>query len=71
MDVVESPVRANDVNATILHRLGHDYKRLTCRYQRHDFRLTDIQGEIVRPLFRNRQVCSLRSFLLAEDLKAG
>ncbi len=34
----------HDLNATILHLLGIDHKRLTYRYQGRDFRLTDING---------------------------
>ena len=30
--------------------LGFDHTRLTYRFQGRDFRLTDVQGEIVRPL---------------------
>ena len=50
MDVVESPVHVYDLNATILHLLGLDHKRLTYRYQGRDFRLTDVHVEIVRPI---------------------
>jgi hypothetical protein len=50
MDIVESPVHVHDLNATILHLLGLDHKRLTYRYQGRDFRLTDVHGEIVRPI---------------------
>ena len=48
MDIVESPVHVHDLNATILHLLGLDHKRLTYRYQGREFRLTDVHGEIVR-----------------------
>jgi hypothetical protein len=50
MDIVESPVHVHDLNATILHLLGLDHKRLTYRYQGREFRLTDVHGEIVRPI---------------------
>jgi arylsulfatase A-like enzyme len=50
MDIVESPVHVHDLNATILHLLGLDHKRLTYRYQGREFCLTDVHGEIVRPI---------------------
>ena len=50
MDIADSPVHIHDLNATILHLLGLDHKRLTYRYQGRDFRLTDVHGEVVRPI---------------------
>jgi hypothetical protein len=38
----------HDVQATILHCLGIDHKRLTHRFQGRDFRLTDVGGEAVK-----------------------
>jgi hypothetical protein len=38
------------MNATILHCLGYDHKRLTYRFQGRDFRLTDVHGEVVTPI---------------------
>jgi hypothetical protein len=49
-NVVENPVHVHDLNATILHCLGVDHTRLTYRYQGRDFRLTDVHGEVVRPI---------------------
>ncbi len=46
-NVVEDPVHVHDIQATILHCLGVDHKRLTYRYQGRDFRLTDVSGEVV------------------------
>mgnify|MGYP001823330563 CR=1 FL=1 len=40
----------HDMNATILHLLGIDHKRLTYRYQGRDFRLTDVHGHVVHDL---------------------
>lgn len=48
--VVNNPVSGNDLQATILNQLGIDHERLTYRYQGRDFRLTDVSGEVVRPL---------------------
>ena len=40
----------HDLNATILHLLGIDHRRLTYRYQGRDFRLTDIHGHVMHDL---------------------
>lgn len=45
---VTDPVSVYDLNATILHLLGIDHKKLTYRYQGRDFRLTDVEGELVK-----------------------
>lgn len=43
-------VHVHDLNATMLHLLGFDHHKLTYRFQGRDFRLTDIHGEVVKPL---------------------
>jgi hypothetical protein len=43
-------VSVNDLHATILHLLGMDHKRLTYRYNGRDFRLTDVAGNVVKPV---------------------
>jgi hypothetical protein len=48
--IVENPVHVHDLQATILHLLGLDHERLTFRFQGRDFRLTDVFGNVVRPL---------------------
>jgi hypothetical protein len=40
----------HDLQATILHLLGFDHKRLTFRFQGRDYRLTDVHGEVVHDL---------------------
>lgn len=40
----------HDLNATILHLLGIDHKKLTYRYQGRDFRLTDVHGHVVHDI---------------------
>lgn len=40
----------HDLNATILHLLGIDHKKLTYRYQGRDFRLTDVHGHVIHDL---------------------
>ena len=49
-NVVEDPVHVYDLQATALHCLGVDHKRLTFKYQGRHFRLTDVHGEVVEPL---------------------
>jgi hypothetical protein len=49
-NITEHPVHVHDLNATILHLMGVDHTRLTYRYQGRDFRLTDISGELVKPI---------------------
>jgi hypothetical protein len=51
-NAVENPVHVHDLHATLLHLLGIDHKRLTYRFQGRDFRLTDVFGEVVRPITR-------------------
>ncbi len=44
---VENPVSIHDLHATMLHLLGFDHERLTYRYAGRDYRLTDLEGEVV------------------------
>lgn len=46
-NITKDPVHIHDLNATILNRLGIDHTRLTYRYQGRDFRLTDVEGNLV------------------------
>ena len=48
MNAVENPVHVHDFQATWMHLLGIDHKRLTYRFQGRDFRLTDVHGEVVK-----------------------
>jgi len=41
------PLHVHDIQATLLHLLGIDHKKLTHRYQGRDFRLTDVAGEVI------------------------
>jgi len=47
MNAVENPVHVHDLHATILYLLGLDHEKLTYRYSGRDFRLTDVQGQVV------------------------
>jgi hypothetical protein len=47
---VENPVSVHDLHATILHLMGLDHERLTYRYSGRDFRLTDVEGKVVKEI---------------------
>ncbi|MAB90481.1 MAG: sulfatase [Planctomycetes bacterium] len=47
---VQDRVHVNDLHATMLHLLGVNHERLTYRYRGRDFRLTDVAGQVVRPI---------------------
>lgn len=49
-NIVRDGVHVHDLNATILRLMGIDHKHLTYRFQGRDFRLTDVHGELVKPL---------------------
>jgi hypothetical protein len=49
-EVTADPVHVHDLQATVLHLLGLDHKRLTYRFQGRDFRLTDVHGHVVEKL---------------------
>jgi hypothetical protein len=48
--VAQDKVLVHDLQATILHLLGFNHERLTFRFQGRDYRLTDVEGEVVKPL---------------------
>ena len=43
-------MHVHDLNATILHLLVIDHRKLTYRYQGRDFRLTDIHGHVIKDI---------------------
>jgi len=49
-NIVRDKVHVHDLHATILHLLGFDHTKLTHRFQGRDFRLTDVEGEVVTSL---------------------
>jgi len=49
-NAVEDRIHVHDLHATILHLLGLNHKKLTFRFQGRDFRLTDVEGELVTKL---------------------
>ncbi len=46
----EGKTYTHDLHATMLHLLGIDHERLTYRHAGRDYRLTDIAGEVIRPI---------------------
>jgi len=46
----ENPVSVNDLHATMLHLLGLDHERLTYFHNGRSYRLTDVAGEVIRPI---------------------
>jgi hypothetical protein len=48
--ITEDPIHVHDLQATILNRLGMDHTRLTYHYMGRDFRLTDVEGNVVKKL---------------------
>ncbi len=49
-NIIENPVHVHDLHATLLHCLGIDHTRLTFKFQGRYYRLTDVHGEVVKPL---------------------
>ena len=47
----ENKAHIHDLHATMLHLLGLDHERLTYRHAGRDFRLTDVEGNVVHDLF--------------------
>ena len=44
-------VHVHDLNATLLHALGFNHEKLTYFFQGRNFRLTDVEGKVVKALF--------------------
>ncbi len=49
-NIVKDPVHVHDFQATILNQLGFDHERLIYRYQGRRFRLTDVEGKVVKDI---------------------
>lgn len=47
---VDGRCDVHDLHATMLHLLGIDHERLTFRFSGRDIRLTDVHGEVIRPI---------------------
>jgi hypothetical protein len=48
--IAKDKVHVHDLQATIMHLLGFDHTKLTYRFQGRDYRLTDVHGEVVKPI---------------------
>ena len=48
--VAQNKVSVHDLQATLLHQLGFNHERLTYRFQGRDYRLTDVEGEVVKAI---------------------
>lgn len=48
--ITEDRVHIHDLQATMLHTLGFDHTKLTYRYMGRDFRLTDVEGNVVKKM---------------------
>ena len=49
-NVVKDLIPIQDFNATVLHLHVTDHTTLTHRFQGRDFRLTDVEGEVIQSL---------------------
>jgi hypothetical protein len=49
-NVAKDPVHVHDFQATVMHLMGIDHKRLTFKHQGRRFRLTDVHGKVVSPI---------------------
>ena len=50
MKTVEGRAHVNDIHATILHLMGLEHTHLTFLHSGRDERLTDVGGEVIRPI---------------------
>ena len=49
----DNPASVHDLHATILHLMGLNHEQLTYRYAGRDFRLTDVHGNVLKPIISN------------------
>ncbi|MEO5602415.1 MAG: DUF1501 domain-containing protein [Cyclobacteriaceae bacterium] len=47
-NIIKDPVHVHDFQATVLHQLGLDHEKLIFKHLGRRFRLTDVQGSVVR-----------------------
>ena len=48
--VASDQAHVHDLHATILHRMGLNHEELTYFHSGRDFRLTDVHGNVVKPI---------------------
>ena len=51
-NIAENPVSVHDLHATMLHCLGFDHKRLGYFHQGREMRLTDVFGDVIKPILK-------------------
>lgn len=49
-NIVKNPVHVHDFQATLLHQLGIDHEQLVYKHQGRRFRLTDVEGHVVKDI---------------------
>lgn len=49
-NITEDPVHVHDMQATLLHCLGIEHTKLTYKFQGRHFRLTDVEGNVVKQI---------------------
>jgi hypothetical protein len=49
-NIVKDPVHVHDFHATLMHIMGVDHERLTYKFQGRRFRLTDVEGKVVKAI---------------------
>ena len=49
-NITEDPVHVHDMQATFLHCLGIDHTKLTYKFQGRHFRLTDVEGDVIKKI---------------------
>jgi hypothetical protein len=49
-NVANNPVHVHDFQATLLHLLGINHEKLTYRFQGRHYRLTDVEGHVIKPI---------------------
>jgi hypothetical protein len=47
---IDGRVSVHDIHATMLHLLGFDHEQFTFEFQGRPFRLTDVEGEVIREI---------------------
>ena len=49
-NIIKDPVHVHDFQATVLNIMGIDHERFTYKFQGRRFRLTDVEGKVVRDI---------------------
>ncbi len=49
-NITQDPVHVHDLHATLLHCLGIDHTKLTFKFQGRRHRLTDVHGNLIKPI---------------------